>query len=305
MVKLSTYLIADEKLTPAERLRIIKEIGFDAVCFGVSSLIKSEITGITPDLCAGIGLEIENVHLSGKGTHALWAEGEEGDAMVDRFCTEIVACRELGVKTGVLHAVYGYETPAPMGELGLSRFERIVECAEKNGVTLALENSLHDAYLCYALDHIQSPNFRFCFDSGHHHAFARDMALLSQYGDRLAATHLHDNEGARDIHLMPFDGSIDWQETARLLAGTPYGRNYICAEFSGVSRRKYPGKRAEELYKIFSDSPAYRDGMIRITDELMVAYEGLPFEVLFERLYTAMRRIADSIEAAIKEAGRN
>jgi hypothetical protein len=45
--------------------------------------------------------------------------------------------------------------------------------------------------------------------------------------------------------------------------------------------------------------------MIRITDELMVAYEGLPFEVLFERLYTAMRRIADSIESAIKEAGRN
>ena len=262
MIKLGTYLIGDPVLTPAERLRVIRDVGFDHVGFGISTLANSAQSGITPDFCAKLGLKIENLHLTGSGTHDLWAEGERGDAVADRFCDEIAKCREWGVKTGVLHAVYGYEQPAPMGELGLSRFARIVECAEKNGVILALENSLYDDYLCYILDNIQSPCLQFCFDSGHHHAFAADMDLLGKYGARLGATHLHDNDGAKDQHLIPFEGSIDWSATARALAASPHARERICAEITSGP------------------------------------YKGRAFEDIFSQLFAQMTRIAQMIESA-------
>ncbi len=33
---------------------------------------------------------------------------------------------------------------------------------------------------------------------------------LSRYGDKLFAVHLDDNWGDDDTHLLPYDGSIDW-----------------------------------------------------------------------------------------------
>ena len=40
--------------------------------------------------------------------------------------------------------------------------------------------------------------------------------------DFVATTHLHDNHGERDEHLLPYEGTIDWNATlAALPAETP------------------------------------------------------------------------------------
>ena len=35
--------------------------------------------------------------------------------------------------------------------------------------------------------------------------------------DRIVTTHIHDNHGEKDEHLLPCDGTIDWDAAARTL----------------------------------------------------------------------------------------
>lgn len=297
MIKLGTYLIYGVE-TPQDRLRIIKAAGFDQICTSIETMDLGPQNGVTPEFCASIGLEIEHLHLTGSKTNLLWSADEECDALVNRFCDQIVKCRQWGVKTGVLHALWGrVPQPAPMGEIGLSRFQRIVECAEKNDVILALENSVLDEYFCYLLDNIKSDYFRICYDSGHHHAFGRDIDVLGKYGDRLAATHLHDNDGERDIHMMTLDGTMDWQATAKALAKCPYAHYSLCSETGGETSCKMSGMSAKEIEAVFASTAAYRDGLMDITDGNILVYENLSYEEKFARLYKNMRRLADMIEA--------
>ncbi len=62
-----------------------------------------------------------------------------------------------------------------------------------------------------------------CLDTGHWFAAAGpgDMSILDRHGDRLIATHVHDNFGVIDEHLLPFDGRIDWPTMMRAIAATP------------------------------------------------------------------------------------
>ena len=61
-----------------------------------------------------------------------------------------------------------------------------------------------------------------CLDIGHWHIVAgADLSILDRHGDRLIATHVHDNFGATDDHLLPFLGTIDWDSVTRAIAATP------------------------------------------------------------------------------------
>jgi sugar phosphate isomerase/epimerase len=61
----------------------------------------------------------------------------------------------------------------------------------------------------------------FCWDSGHEKCYNHDQDLLALFGDRLLVTHLNDNLGISDpqgeinwlddLHLLPYDGMIDWE----------------------------------------------------------------------------------------------
>jgi len=82
MIKLGTYLVRGSELTPEERLRIIKGAGFDFVCFNMKEMLEGESVGLTPELCGRVGIDFDNVHLTGNGTHAVWADGEKGDKIV-------------------------------------------------------------------------------------------------------------------------------------------------------------------------------------------------------------------------------
>lgn len=61
-----------------------------------------------------------------------------------------------------------------------------------------------------------------CLDIGHWHIVAGDdLSILDRHGDRLIATHIHDNFGATDDHLLPFLGTIDWDAVTTAIAATP------------------------------------------------------------------------------------
>ncbi len=90
------------------------------------------------------------------------------------------------------------------------------------GVNVALENLRNLANLAYVLEQVDSFRIGFCYDCGHHNRYYPDKDLLSMYGSRLMALHLHDDGGKYDQHRLPFDGTIDWSTAMKKIAETGY-----------------------------------------------------------------------------------
>jgi sugar phosphate isomerase/epimerase len=125
--------------------------------------------------------------------------------------------------------------------------ERILKAASETEVKVALENLGEEELdvLQYLLS-VNHPNLGFCYDSGHSQAYTPNQDLLSQYGDRLMAVHLHDNLGKDDEHLVPFDGVVDFDKVAKGIAATEYDGPVTLESYHGLSSR-YDGVGQDEF----------------------------------------------------------
>lgn len=104
----------------------------------------------------------------------------------------------------------------------LETWRPLVDDAERKGLTLAIENVFEEdpSSILRLLEDIDSPHFRFCFDTGHYHLFSKThfsewIEMLKVY---LIEIHLHDNHRERDEHLPLGEGSIDVEGFFRLLS---------------------------------------------------------------------------------------
>ncbi len=105
--------------------------------------------------------------------------------------------------------------------------EKLIELllpeAQRFGVRLAIENieARHCVRLFDHLFRIYPPeDLGFCFDSGHANVTG-EMDILERYLDRLIMTHLHDNHGRADEHLLPGQGAINWKPIIQTLKKRP------------------------------------------------------------------------------------
>jgi sugar phosphate isomerase/epimerase len=141
-----------------------------------------------------------------------------GEASIDCYLKCVKDCAEFEIPTMVVHLP---DDDKPYNALGLYRIMRIAEKAEQLGVNVALENLRNFTNLSYILEQVDSRRIGFCYDCCHHYHYYPNYDLLSMYGSRLMALHLHDyNENA--IHRLPFDGIINWSEAMKKITETGY-----------------------------------------------------------------------------------
>ena len=93
--------------------------------------------------------------------------------------------------------------------------EAIHALAEPLGVRVAAEvipNRLSGAaHLVQVLEEeVELPRAGVCLDFGHAHVMGDLIDAIDVISGHLITTHVHDNFGKRDDHLVPFDGNIDW-----------------------------------------------------------------------------------------------
>ena len=290
-----TYIVKSD-IPFEERVAAIRDAGFDFVCIGMGGCVE---TGWKlPDICRRAGFEIDNIHLTGEKTNFIWGPGEEGDAICDRYCREIAEASGHGLTRGIVHVTWGKKiTPEPPGDVGYARYEKIGETAAKYGFTVCVENSIFPDHFFSMLGKFQGPEFAHCFDCGHWNAFMREYDVPGPLSERLQATHIHDNDGRHDLHLLPFDGCADWELIAKKLAGAAYSREKICAEFGGYRVHEYPGKSAEKLTEVFSRLAIAGTGRMKVTDGAVSFYDGVPYAELVGDLYERICRLADMVEA--------
>jgi len=250
------------ELAGAEGLRLMKQAGFGGVLLWWDTIEGVDYREM-PELARRAGLFVENMHTPFGHVQDIWEDNAAGKALFDYYMMCVDNCTAYGIPTMVMHA-HRRGVPPPVDlQLGLDRFKRIVDRAERLGVNVAMENQRSPMQLVLAarlLEDIQSPRFGFCLDSGHHNAREEDVDLLARFGHRLMALHLHDNDATDDQHLLPFDGTIDWSAQMRAIAATGYCgpttlevvnegyENKSPAEFLAIAFER--AKRLEELRRL-------------------------------------------------------
>lgn len=93
--------------------------------------------------------------------------------------------------------------------------EELVAMAARVNVQVALEvipNPLSSATaLCQLIEEdLEGTNVGICLDYGHAHLMGDLGDAIETLSGHLWTTHVHDNGGKRDDHLVPFAGTIDW-----------------------------------------------------------------------------------------------
>ena len=94
--------------------------------------------------------------------------------------------------------------------------EVLLRIAEPLGVRIAVEVIPNELSRAGSIVHFVEDDLDgvgICLDFGHAHLDGDVIDAVETVSEHLIATHVHDNRGRRDDHLLPFDGTIDWAGT--------------------------------------------------------------------------------------------
>ena len=177
-----------------------------------------------------LGMTVQSAHTPHGGQPHLWdpADPLRGSTL-EKFLNCITDCARLEIPIAVLHGWQGLGYTFPEEPLDFSAFDRIVDYAQEQNVSLAFENLEGEEYQQALLNRYQDrPHIGYCWDSGHDHCYPHRLDFLKSFGDRLIMTHIHDNFGTRgipttldDLHLLPGDGNIHWESNIARLKHLP------------------------------------------------------------------------------------
>jgi len=108
-------------------------------------------------------------------------------------------------------------------ETAFTSLEELNLFAKQRGVQILLENipnRLSTGERLVSFLEQTHLDLGFCFDTGHANLMGGVESEFAVMKSRIRSTHVHDNDGERDVHLFPSlteQGSINWKQTMELL----------------------------------------------------------------------------------------
>ncbi len=215
------------------------------------SMIK-ELSGI----CSEMKVYFSSVHaLFGNGFDLNTVNPERRPEMIKEHIRgmEIAAdfgCKTYAIHVGAAHYCYDRIPLETLRPLALDTLEKLLPAAEKLGMVIAVENSFEmpnsAKEVLQIVRHFDgNPAIGVCYDTGHANCMeyvpGKDKSLYQPYfpvcwweegviyennaietlKDYIVTCHIHDNDGYGDLHGMPFDGTINWQELMPKLRSCP------------------------------------------------------------------------------------
>ncbi len=227
-----------------EQIRKIKEHGYD--CVDYQRFITTDNNPWFEELSTAEFLRavkadravLDEYGIIPSQAHGPWrypprdATDAEQQARLVQMCRAVEGTAALGCKNFVLHP-FMPNTTDDRGkeretlEVNLRMVRAICDAAKQVGVTVCLENmpmpqfsigSVRQILEC--VEAVGADNLKCCLDTGHVTMFGTAPAdAVRMIGrDRLAVLHIHDNDGERDWHMLPFRGIIDWDDFCKALA---------------------------------------------------------------------------------------
>lgn len=124
--------------------------------------------------------------------------------------------------------------------------EKLLKRAEELKIAVCIENIFKPintvSEILKLIKMFNSPYLGVCYDSGHANIMEKGMNfpgsrpwaqwndrgdvewehhVLEQLLEHIVICHLHDNDAINDLHLLPGDGTVDWEHTFSLLKQAP------------------------------------------------------------------------------------
>jgi len=237
---LSTYRYINQPLTSA-LLAEIARAGISSVeIFCASShfiYAAPQTVRELADGLAGNGVELHSLH---SPTERNLAEGRDSGASISIADTERIrridavdevkraleVAERIPFRYLIQHLGHSRDTFDPRKmDAAFSSLELLTVFAKARGVTIALENTPSELGSPDALrqfvkeTHLR--DLRFCFDIGHANLDPGVAPAFEAMRDLVVTTHIHDNHGEKDEHLLPYEGAIDWTAALRMLGAAP------------------------------------------------------------------------------------
>lgn len=242
-----------------DALPYIKEAGFD--CTFIAGW-QPEVVKALKERADELDLPIESIHAPFGNINDIWI-AEEDPEIFHKMWTTMDAAGDNGIPIVVLHVSSGWK-PA-ITERGLDRFDRLVAHAKEKGVIAAFENLRTTGVVAYFADrYYGDPAVGFCYDCGHEHCYTKTVCWPDVFTTQIACTHIHDNFSRDlmdrtcnpDIHLLPFEGTFNYEKMMRKLDEYGYTGSLMLElfqqrpEYQAMSREEYLQTCYERLVRI-------------------------------------------------------
>ena len=229
---ISTHLFHEHRLS-RDHLVHIAAHGFEAIELFAT---RSHFDYHDEQAIAALAEWLSDTRLEVHSVHAPIVQSLKGGKWIDPFSNAIrdeanrtIALQEAAAAIALArhipyrHLVVHLGTPttervAPndnQPELARRTVEELFEKASRENVRLALEvipNALSspEALVHLIEEELDGIDVGICLDYGHAHLMGDLGEAIETVSGHLLTTHVHDNGGTRDDHLVPYGGSIDW-----------------------------------------------------------------------------------------------
>jgi sugar phosphate isomerase/epimerase len=229
----STHLFHEQRLT-REHLVHVAAHGFEAVeVFATRAHVDYHDHDAVAQLAEWLSdtrLELHSVHapIVDAMRDGRWvgsfstASGDEGrrKAAIAEIDAALGIARVIPFRYLVVHLGMPAGEQLPPGEnqpaAARRSIEEIAALAAQRNVKVALEvipNALSSPEALTRLieDDLEDVDVGICLDYGHAHLMGDLGEAIETLSGHLWTTHVHDNGGRRDDHLIPYAGSINWE----------------------------------------------------------------------------------------------
>ncbi len=227
------------QFSPEETVDMLAEAGFTALDFGFFNA-RYYAKDLDGRFFTELRKKAEDKGLVFNQAHAPFPSGVGKPDRDEEIFADIVRSMKnaslLGAKNIVVHPVqylvYANDgVPEKLFELNVAFYNRLKPYCEEYGIRVAVENMWQDKELagrcdtrighstCSTpaefiryMDALDSKSFTACLDLGHAmlvHEKPEDFIRALGH-DRLGALHVHDTDGNRDLHTLPFYGGMGY-----------------------------------------------------------------------------------------------
>ncbi|MEW5924651.1 MAG: sugar phosphate isomerase/epimerase family protein [Candidatus Zixiibacteriota bacterium] len=208
---------------------IFSKIGIDFISISA----RPEHCGfLNPDTFKKVLLRAKELSFFIESAHAPFWEGYDPAALdksnrgaaIQKLVEYMGFAAEYDIPIAIVHPHYYFsDSRDACLERAAESIDKILSLKPRN-IKMVIENlpTAKGSWICEKLlERFGDDKIGFCYDSSHENMSGAPFHLLSRFYDRLTTTHLSDNHGVSDEHLVPGDGTIDWAEMRRYLDKSP------------------------------------------------------------------------------------
>lgn len=209
-----------------QKLELIKDSGFESTFIWLGNeeeLDNHDKADIIPKLVRDCNLYLDHAHASLNDANLVWSDlRHEQEKIVSYNKKCITFCSKHKIPYLVIHPSKS-STPPLYNKTGLKIFKDLNSFAKDRNVKIAIENTRINKYVDFILENIESDNIGLCYDTSHDNLYGDPtFRILQKWPKRLFVTHISDNLGKKDDHLLPWEGTFNWNKFIEIFSSIEY-----------------------------------------------------------------------------------